>query len=117
MQTIRGRLTVWYSAALVLTLTAFAIVLYVARRRGRPGGHGAVRARGTGARLGGDHGGRRRAALRLAARRPGRAHRRAGGRAAALDTAPDRADRADRRHPRRLLDRARRARAGGPDHQ
>src|SRR5213593_332798 len=33
MQTIRGRLTVWYSAALVLTLTAFAIVLYVARRR------------------------------------------------------------------------------------
>src|SRR5947207_2897510 len=33
MQTIRGRRTVWYSAALVLTLTAFAIVLYVARRR------------------------------------------------------------------------------------
>src|SRR2546426_11019847 len=33
MQTIRGRLTVWYSAALVLTLAAFAIVLYVARRR------------------------------------------------------------------------------------
>src|SRR2546430_9118401 len=33
MQTIRGRLTVWYSAGLVLTLTAFAIVLYVARRR------------------------------------------------------------------------------------
>src|SRR5436853_402518 len=33
MQTIRGRLTAWYSAALVLTLTAFAIVLYVARRR------------------------------------------------------------------------------------
>src|SRR2546428_13563066 len=33
MQTIRGRLTAWYSAGLVLTLTAFAIVLYVARRR------------------------------------------------------------------------------------
>src|SRR2546430_712954 len=33
MQSIRGRLTAWYSAALVLTLTAFAIVLYVARRR------------------------------------------------------------------------------------
>src|SRR5437762_1453570 len=33
MQTSRGRLTVWYSAALVLTLAAFAIVLYVARRR------------------------------------------------------------------------------------
>src|SRR3989442_6148934 len=33
MQTIRGRLTAWYSSALVLTLTAFAIVLYVARRR------------------------------------------------------------------------------------
>jgi two-component system OmpR family sensor kinase len=33
MQTIRGRLTVWYSTALVLTLAAFAIVLYVARRR------------------------------------------------------------------------------------
>src|SRR3989442_452352 len=33
MQTIRGRLTAWYSAALVLTLTAFAVALYVARRR------------------------------------------------------------------------------------
>src|SRR2546429_7002566 len=33
MQTIRGRLTVWYSAAVVLTLTAFAIVLYVAGSR------------------------------------------------------------------------------------
>src|SRR2546428_54676 len=32
MQTIRGRLTAWYSAALVLTLTAFAVALYVARR-------------------------------------------------------------------------------------
>src|SRR2546421_6305356 len=33
METIRGRLTVWYWAARVLTLAAFAIVLYVARRR------------------------------------------------------------------------------------
>ncbi len=32
MQTIRGRLTAWYSMALALTLTAFAAVLYVARR-------------------------------------------------------------------------------------
>src|SRR2546430_15862266 len=33
MQTVRGRLTGWYSPALVPTLPAFAIVLYVARRR------------------------------------------------------------------------------------
>src|ERR1043166_6933488 len=33
MQTIRGRLTAWYSAALVLTLAAFAAVLYLDRRR------------------------------------------------------------------------------------
>jgi heavy metal sensor kinase len=33
MRTIRGRLTAWYSAALVLTLGAFAVVLYLARRR------------------------------------------------------------------------------------
>jgi two-component system OmpR family sensor kinase len=32
MQTIRGRLTAWYSAALVLTLAAFATVLYLDRR-------------------------------------------------------------------------------------
>ncbi len=32
METIRGRLTAWYSTALVLTLAAFAIVLYVTRR-------------------------------------------------------------------------------------
>src|SRR5256885_3404706 len=32
MQTIRGRLTAWYSAALVLTLAAFAAVLYLDRR-------------------------------------------------------------------------------------
>jgi len=33
METIRARLTAWYSAALVLTLAAFTVVLYVARRR------------------------------------------------------------------------------------
>jgi len=33
MQTIRGRLTAWYSIALALTLAAFAAVLYGARRR------------------------------------------------------------------------------------
>ncbi|HYK82802.1 MAG TPA: ATP-binding protein [Gemmatimonadales bacterium] len=32
MQTIRGRLTAWYSAALALTLAAFAVLLYVDRR-------------------------------------------------------------------------------------
>jgi len=32
MQTLRGQLTLWYSAALVLTLGAFAAVLYLARR-------------------------------------------------------------------------------------
>src|SRR5256886_10168841 len=32
MQTIRGRLTAWYSIALALTLAAFAAVLYGARR-------------------------------------------------------------------------------------
>ena len=32
MQTIRGRLTAWYSLALALTLTAFAAVLYLDRR-------------------------------------------------------------------------------------
>ena len=32
MDTIRGRLTLWYAAALTLTLAAFAIVVYVARR-------------------------------------------------------------------------------------
>src|SRR5438128_2043039 len=32
MDTIRGRLTAWYSTALALTLAAFAIVLYVTRR-------------------------------------------------------------------------------------
>ncbi|HEY6208220.1 MAG TPA: ATP-binding protein [Gemmatimonadales bacterium] len=32
MQTIRGRLTAWYSIALALTLAAFAAVLYAARR-------------------------------------------------------------------------------------
>ena len=32
MQTIRGRLTAWYSLALALTLAAFATVLYFARR-------------------------------------------------------------------------------------
>src|SRR5574341_245310 len=32
MQTIRGRLTAWYSTALVLTLMAFAAALYIARR-------------------------------------------------------------------------------------
>ena len=34
METIRGRLTVWYTAALGLTLAVFAAVLYVARRSG-----------------------------------------------------------------------------------
>ncbi|HEV8264219.1 MAG TPA: ATP-binding protein [Gemmatimonadales bacterium] len=32
METIRGRLTAWYSAALVGTLAAFAVVLYLSRR-------------------------------------------------------------------------------------
>ncbi|HUL03731.1 MAG TPA: ATP-binding protein [Gemmatimonadales bacterium] len=32
MRTLRGQLTLWYSAALVLTLGAFAAVLFVARR-------------------------------------------------------------------------------------
>ncbi len=32
METIRGRLTAWYSTALALTLAAFAIVLYFTRR-------------------------------------------------------------------------------------
>ncbi len=32
METIRGRLTAWYSTALALTLTAFAIVVYLTRR-------------------------------------------------------------------------------------
>ena len=32
MQTIRGRLTAWYSTALTLTLVAFAVALYFARR-------------------------------------------------------------------------------------
>src|SRR5579884_2844654 len=32
MQTIRGRLTAWYAAALALTLVAFAGVLYLDRR-------------------------------------------------------------------------------------
>ena len=32
MQTIRGRLTAWYSTALAATLFAFAVMLYVARR-------------------------------------------------------------------------------------
>src|SRR6267378_6047022 len=32
MQSIRGRLTLWYSAALILSLAVFAIVLYLARR-------------------------------------------------------------------------------------
>src|SRR2546428_11581916 len=32
MDTIRGRLTAWYSTALALTLAAFAIVLYFTRR-------------------------------------------------------------------------------------
>lgn len=32
MQTIRGRLTAWYSATLVVTLAAFGVVLYVDRR-------------------------------------------------------------------------------------
>src|SRR5258708_3421618 len=32
MQTLRGRLTAWYSVALALTLAAFAAVLYTARR-------------------------------------------------------------------------------------
>src|SRR5712691_9566903 len=32
METIRGRLTAWYSMALALTLAAFAIVLYFTRR-------------------------------------------------------------------------------------
>ena len=32
MQTLRGRLTAWYSGALALTLAAFAGVLYLDRR-------------------------------------------------------------------------------------
>src|SRR5437773_3721106 len=32
MESIRGRLTLWYSAALILSLAVFAVVLYLARR-------------------------------------------------------------------------------------
>lgn len=32
METIRGRLTVWYTTAMALTIAVFAVVLYVARR-------------------------------------------------------------------------------------
>jgi heavy metal sensor kinase len=32
MESIRGRLTVWYAAALILSIAVFAVVLYVARR-------------------------------------------------------------------------------------
>ena len=32
MDTIRGRLTVWYATALILSLAVFAVVLYFARR-------------------------------------------------------------------------------------
>ncbi|MGH7672289.1 MAG: sensor histidine kinase [Gemmatimonadales bacterium] len=32
METIRGRLTLWYATALILSLALFAVVLYVARR-------------------------------------------------------------------------------------
>src|SRR5438034_1194811 len=32
MGTIRGRLTAWYATALTLTLTGFAVALYIARR-------------------------------------------------------------------------------------
>ena len=32
MESIRGRLTLWYAAALILSLAVFAVVLYVARR-------------------------------------------------------------------------------------
>src|SRR5206468_3953431 len=107
MQTIRGRLTVWYSAALVLTLAAFAIVLYVARRRASYDDlDQRIRSE---AELS--------AAILVAARRRRRAHRGAGGRPAALHARAHRPDRTDRGHSRRLLDRAPRARAGGPDHQ
>src|SRR5437867_2988445 len=145
MQTIRGRLTVWYSAALVLTLAAFAIVLYVARRRASYDdldqrirseaelsaailgesyrARGALRrprapraGRAGAPRCGADRE-RRRPALRVAARRRRRAHRGAGGRPAAFHARAHRPDRTDRSHSRRLLDRAPRARAGGPDHQ
>ena len=32
MESIRGRLTLWYATALILSLAVFAIVLYLARR-------------------------------------------------------------------------------------
>src|SRR6266508_1361622 len=32
METIRGRLTLWYATALILSLALFAVVLYFARR-------------------------------------------------------------------------------------
>src|SRR5437773_11921334 len=32
MESIRGRLTLWYSAALILSIAVFAVVLYFARR-------------------------------------------------------------------------------------
>src|SRR6266487_6676323 len=32
MESIRGRLTLWYAAALILSLAVFAVVLYFARR-------------------------------------------------------------------------------------
>jgi hypothetical protein len=32
MESIRGRLTIWYATALILSIAVFAVVLYVARR-------------------------------------------------------------------------------------
>src|SRR5258706_14523069 len=33
MESIRGRLTIWYATALILSIAVFAVVLYFARRR------------------------------------------------------------------------------------
>src|SRR5258706_13090077 len=33
MESIRGRLTIWYATALILSIAVFAIVIYFARRR------------------------------------------------------------------------------------
>ena len=32
MESIRGRLTIWYATALILSIAVFAVVLYFARR-------------------------------------------------------------------------------------
>jgi hypothetical protein len=36
VESIRGRLTLWYATALILSLAVFAVVLYFARRSPKP---------------------------------------------------------------------------------